>query len=75
MPKRRISELERNEINMVEMVIGIIAMLIAAVAIVFLILIAINIALFVKLRSIIPQKAFLDSEQVTKHAYTQDGDV
>lgn len=58
---------------MTEMVMGTIMMLIAAPVAIFLILIAINIALFLKLRSIIPQEAFLDSEDVTKHQYVRDG--
>jgi hypothetical protein len=41
-----------------EMVIGTIIMLIAAAIAIFLILIAINIVLFLKLRSIIPQSPY-----------------
>jgi hypothetical protein len=58
---------------MMEMLIGIVIMLIAAAIAIFLILIAINIVLFLKLRSIIPQKVFLNSEQETKHAHIPDG--
>jgi len=47
-------------------------MVIVATIAIFLILIAINIALFLKLRSSIPQKPFSNSEHVTKHAYTPD---
>jgi len=57
---------------MMEMVVGTIIMLIGAVIAIFLILIALNIALFFKLRSSIPQKLFSNSELVTKHAYTRD---
>jgi high-affinity Fe2+/Pb2+ permease len=57
---------------MTEMVIGTIMMVIVAAIAAFLILIAINIALFLILRSSIPQKPFSDSEHVTEHAYTRD---
>ena len=57
---------------MMEMVIGTIMLIVAAIAI-FLILIAINIVLFLKLRSSIPQKPFSNSENVTMHAHTRDG--
>ena len=57
---------------MMEIVIGTIMMVIVATIAIFLILIAINIALFLKLRSSIPQKPFSNSEHVTKHAYTPD---
>ena len=43
---------------MMEMVIGTIMMVIVATIAIFLLLIAINIALFIKLRSSIPQKPF-----------------
>jgi hypothetical protein len=43
--------------KMMEMVIGTIIMLIAAAIAIFLILIAINVVLFLKLRSIIPQSS------------------
>jgi hypothetical protein len=49
---------------MMEMVVGAIVMLIAAVIAMFLILVAINIALFLKLRSAIPQEPFSNSEHV-----------
>ena len=49
---------------MMEMVIGTIILLIAAAIAIFLILIAINIVLFLKLRSAIPQKPFSNSEHV-----------
>ena len=58
---------------MMEIVIGTIIMLIIAAIAIFLILIAINIVLFLKLRSSIPQKPFSNSGHVTKHAYTRDG--
>ena len=57
---------------MMEMVIGTIMMVIVATIAIFLLLIAINIALFIKLRSSIPQKPFSDSEHVTEHAYSRD---
>ena len=57
---------------MTEMVIGTIMMVIVATIAIFLLLIAINIALFIKLRSSIPQKPFSDSEHVTEHAYSRD---
>jgi hypothetical protein len=43
---------------MIEMVVATIIMLIVAAVAIFLILIAINIVLFLKLRSSIPQKPF-----------------
>jgi hypothetical protein len=55
------------------MVIGTIIMLIVAAIAIFLILIAINIVVFLKLRSGIPQKPFSNSEHVTKLLYTGDG--
>jgi hypothetical protein len=58
---------------MMEMVIDTMIMLIAAAIAIFLILIAINFALFLKLRSAIPQKPFSNSEHVKRHAYTRDG--
>jgi hypothetical protein len=58
---------------MIQMVIGTIIMLIVAAIAIFLILIAINIVVFLKLRSGIPQKPFSNSEHVTKHSYTRDG--
>jgi hypothetical protein len=58
---------------MVEMVIGTIIMLTVAALAIFLIVMAINIALFLKLRSSIPQKPFSDPEYATTHAYTRDG--
>ena len=57
---------------MMEMVIGTIMMVIVATIAIFLLLIAINIALFIKLRSSIAQKPFSDSEHVTEHAYSRD---
>jgi len=57
---------------MMEMVIGTIMMVIVATIAIFLLLIALNIALFIKLRSSIPQKPFSDSEHVTEHAYSRD---
>jgi hypothetical protein len=58
---------------MMEMMIGTIIMLIVAAIAIFLILMAINIALFLKLRSSIPQRPFSNSEHVTERAYTRDG--
>jgi hypothetical protein len=58
---------------MMDMVIATIVVLIVAAIAIFLILIAINIVLFLKLRSSIPQKPFSNSEHETKHAYTRDG--
>ena len=49
---------------MIEIVVGAMVMLIAAVIAVFLILMAINVALFLKLRSAIPQEPFSNSEHV-----------
>jgi hypothetical protein len=65
--------MRRNSINMIEMVIGTTKLLIVAGLAIFLILIAINVVLLLKLRSRIPQKPFSNSEHVTKHAYTRDG--
>jgi len=65
--------MRRNSINMMEMVIGTIRLLIVAGIAIFLILIAINIVLFLTLRSRIRQKSFSNSGHVTKHAYTRDG--
>jgi len=53
---------------MMEMVIGTMIVLIVAVIAIFLILIAINIALLLKLRSSIPQKHFSNSEHREDHA-------
>lgn len=58
---------------MMEIVMSIIITLITAVIVVFLFLITINIVLFLKLRSGIPQKPVSHSGQGTKHAYDQDG--
>jgi hypothetical protein len=49
---------------MMEIVVGAMVMLGVAVIAVFLILVAINIALFLKLRSAIPQEPFSNSEHV-----------
>ena len=49
---------------MMGMVVGAMVMLIAAVIAMFLILVAINIALFLKLRSAIPQEPLSNSEHV-----------
>jgi hypothetical protein len=57
---------------MIEMTIATITMLIVAVIAIFLILMAINIVLFLVLRSRIPQKPFSSSEHATKHAYARD---
>jgi len=50
---------------MMEVVIGTILMLIAAAIAIFLFLTAINIVLFVKLRSAIPQEPVWHAEHVT----------
>jgi hypothetical protein len=58
---------------MMEMVIGTIIMLVVAAIAIFLILIAINIVLFLLLRSNIPQKPFSNSEHVIKPPHSRDG--
>jgi hypothetical protein len=56
---------ERNSVNMMEMVVGALLVIIAATTAMFLILIAVNIVLFLTLKSNIPQKAFSNSEHAT----------
>jgi hypothetical protein len=58
---------------MVELLIHTTMMLIVAAIAIYLILMALDIALFLKLRSSIPQEPFSDPEYGTRHALTRDG--